>query len=205
MPWGSPIRAEQVDAKLAAGQFDALTLIHNETSTGVLSPLAEIAALKRKYSDVMFIVDAVSSLSAAKIEFDTLGIDVLLAGTQKALALPPGMALFPHDHRMWAAIGVYGGEEHNAFYRRDDGAIVVSGGRELREQEVLLLGDDVIHAVSNPRQHAFTAAIHVYGGDLFGTPRSAWTVDTLTEHAYDAEEATEASKTSTSRSWTSIS
>ena len=94
VPWGSPIRAEQVDARLAAGQFDALTLIHNETSTGVLSPLAEIAALKRKYSDVMFIVDAVSSLSAAKIEFDTLGIDVLLAGTQKALALPPGMALF---------------------------------------------------------------------------------------------------------------
>src|SRR5947199_1612903 len=94
VPWGSPICAEQVDAKLAAGQFDALTLIHNETSTGVLSPLAEIAALKRKYSDVMFIVDAVSSLSAAKIELDTLGIDVLLAGTQKALALPPGMALF---------------------------------------------------------------------------------------------------------------
>ena len=94
VPWGSPIRAEQVDARLAAGQFDALTLIHNETSTGVLSPLAEIAALKRKYSDVMFIVDAVSSLSAARIEFDTLGIDVLLAGTQKALALPPGMALF---------------------------------------------------------------------------------------------------------------
>jgi len=94
VPWGSPVRAEQVDARLAAGQFDALTLIHNETSTGVLSPLAEIAALKRKYSDVMFIVDAVSSLSAAKIELDTLGIDVLLAGTQKALALPPGMALF---------------------------------------------------------------------------------------------------------------
>src|SRR5437867_9106739 len=94
VPWGAPIRAEQVDARLASGQFDALTLIHNETSTGVMSPLSEIAALKRKYSDVMFIVDAVSSLSAAKIELDTLGVDVLLAGTQKALALPPGMALF---------------------------------------------------------------------------------------------------------------
>ncbi len=94
VPWGSPIRAEAVDIKLATGQFDALTLIHNETSTGVMSPLAEIAALKRKYPDVMFIVDAVSSLSAVKIEFDALGIDVLLAGTQKALALPPGMALF---------------------------------------------------------------------------------------------------------------
>lgn len=92
--WGSPIRAEQIDAKLATGQFDALTLIHNETSTGVMSPLGEIAALKKKYPDVMFIVDAVSSLSALRIPFDELGIDVLLAGTQKAFALPPGLAVF---------------------------------------------------------------------------------------------------------------
>ncbi|MGA3266668.1 MAG: alanine--glyoxylate aminotransferase family protein [Verrucomicrobiota bacterium] len=92
--WGSPIRAEAVDKKLATGQFDALTVIHNETSTGVMSPLPEIAALKRKYPDVMFIVDAVSSLTGTKIEFDALGIDVLLAGTQKALALPPGTAIF---------------------------------------------------------------------------------------------------------------
>lgn len=92
--WGSPIRATDVDAKLATGKFDALTLIHNETSTGVMSPLAEIAALKKKYPDVMFIVDAVSSLSAIKIPFDELGIDVLLAGTQKAFAMPPGLAVF---------------------------------------------------------------------------------------------------------------
>src|SRR3982751_1374735 len=59
VPWGSPIRAAEVDKKLATGQFDALTLIHNETSTGVMSPLDEIVALKAKYLDVMFIVDAV--------------------------------------------------------------------------------------------------------------------------------------------------
>lgn len=92
--WGSPIRAEAIDQKLATGEFDALTLIHNETSTGTMSPLAEIAALKRKYPDVMFIVDAVSSMSAVPLNFDELGIDVLLAGTQKAFALPPGLALF---------------------------------------------------------------------------------------------------------------
>jgi aspartate aminotransferase-like enzyme len=92
--WGSPIRAEQIDAKLATGQFDALTLIHNETSTGTMSPLAEIAALKKKYPDVMFIVDAVSSMSAVPLKFDELGIDVLLAGTQKAFAMPPGFAVF---------------------------------------------------------------------------------------------------------------
>jgi len=92
--WGQPIRAEAIDKKLATGQFDALTLIHNETSTGVMSPLTQIAELKKKYPDVMFIVDAVSSMSATKIEFDTLQLDVLLAGTQKAFALPPGLAVF---------------------------------------------------------------------------------------------------------------
>ena len=92
--WGSPIRAEALDAKLATGQFDAVTIIHNETSTGVMSPLAELAALKKKYPDVMFIVDSVSSMSATPIHFDELGIDVLLAGTQKAFALPPGLAVF---------------------------------------------------------------------------------------------------------------
>ncbi len=92
--WGSPIRAELIDAKLATGQFDALTVIHNETSTGVMSPLAEIAALKKKYPDVMFIVDAVSSMTGVPLNFDELGIDVLLAGTQKAFALPPGFAVF---------------------------------------------------------------------------------------------------------------
>ena len=92
--WGSPIRAEQIEQKLATGQFDALTLIHNETSTGVMSPLSQIAELKKKFPDVMFIVDAVSSMTATRLDFDALQIDVLLAGTQKAFALPPGLAVF---------------------------------------------------------------------------------------------------------------
>lgn len=94
VPWGSPIRATEVDKKLATGQFDALTVIHNETSTGVMSPIYEIAALKKKYPDVMFIVDTVSSMTATKLEFDALGIDVMLAGTQKAFAMPPGLSVF---------------------------------------------------------------------------------------------------------------
>ena len=94
VPWGSPIRAADVDKKMASGQFDALTVIHNETSTGVMSPLGEIAALKKKYPDVMFVVDAVSSMTAVPLKFDEMGIDVLLAGTQKAFALPPGSAVF---------------------------------------------------------------------------------------------------------------
>lgn len=92
--WGQPILPEMIEAKLKLGGFDAVTLIHNETSTGTMSPLKEIAEVVRKFPETMLIVDSVSSMSAVKIEMDALGLDVLLAGTQKAFALPPGMALF---------------------------------------------------------------------------------------------------------------
>lgn len=100
--WGQPILAAQVEEKLATGEYDALTLIHNETSTGVRSPLAEIAAVVKKFPEVMFIVDTVSSFSTEPIPMDELGIDVLLTGSQKALALPPGLALFAVSERAMA-------------------------------------------------------------------------------------------------------
>jgi len=100
--WGQPILPEAIEAKLATGEFDAVTLIHNETSTGTMNPLPEIAAVMRKYPDVMFIVDCVSSFTAMKIPFDELGIDVMLAGTQKALALPAGAALFTVSEKAYA-------------------------------------------------------------------------------------------------------
>jgi aspartate aminotransferase-like enzyme len=92
--WGKPIDPAAVDAQLATGRFDALTLIHNETSTGVVSPLQEISAIVGKYPDVLFIVDTVSSFSALPIPMEDLGIDLMLTGSQKALALPPGLSLF---------------------------------------------------------------------------------------------------------------
>jgi len=92
--WGEAIIAELIDERLSSGEFDAVTLVHSETSTGVLNPLAEIAALKSKYPEVMFIVDTVSSFTTMTMEFDNWGLDLILTGTQKALALPPGLALF---------------------------------------------------------------------------------------------------------------
>lgn len=92
--WGQPITPEAIDQKLSEGGFDTLTLIHNETSCGVRSPLPEIAEVLKKYPDVVFIVDTVSSFSTESIPMDELGIDVLLTGSQKALAMPPGLALF---------------------------------------------------------------------------------------------------------------
>ena len=92
--WGQPIRGEQVRAALSAGGFDAVTLIHNETSTGVMSDIREIAAVVREFPEVCLVVDTVSSFSVVPVPMDELGIDVLLTGSQKALAMPPGLALF---------------------------------------------------------------------------------------------------------------
>lgn len=92
--WGKAITAEMVDEKLSTGEYDAITFVHNETSTGVANPLYEIADVVKKYPEVMFIVDAVSSMTAMKIEIDKLGIDCCLASVQKAFAIPPGLAVF---------------------------------------------------------------------------------------------------------------
>lgn len=94
VPWGQPITAELVAQTLATGRYDSMTLIHNETSTGVLSPLEEIAEVMKNYPDVVFIVDTVSSMSAMPIAVDALGIDSCIFGVQKAFALPPGLAVF---------------------------------------------------------------------------------------------------------------
>ena len=92
--WGEPLNPDSVRTRLAEGGFDAVTLVHNETSTGVMNPLAEIAAVVNEFDDVLLIVDSVSSFSAVPIATDQLGIDVLLAGVQKAMALPPGLSVF---------------------------------------------------------------------------------------------------------------
>jgi aspartate aminotransferase-like enzyme len=91
--WGQAITAEMIDAELAKGGYDAITVVHNETSTGVMNHLDQIAAVMKKYPDVMFLVDAVSSMSGARIPIDEYGIDVCLAGLQKAFSLPAGLAL----------------------------------------------------------------------------------------------------------------
>jgi predicted metal-dependent enzyme (double-stranded beta helix superfamily) len=98
----------------------------------------------------------------------------------------PRMSFGPHDHRMWAAIGVYTGGEDNSFFRRAGDTLAPSGGKSLRAGDVILLGDEVIHAVVNPTTR-FAGAIHVYGGDFLNTMRSEWRGDPYRERPYDAE------------------
>jgi predicted metal-dependent enzyme (double-stranded beta helix superfamily) len=96
----------------------------------------------------------------------------------------PGMAVYPHDHRMWVLIGLYGGQEDNTFYRRGPGGLEIAGGKQLVTRDTALLGRSVIHAVVNPRR-VLTGALHIYGGDFFNTPRSDWDPETLQERPYD--------------------
>lgn len=90
---GQAITPEMVDERLAQGGFDAVCITHNETSTGVLNPLKEIAEVVKQYPSVLLVVDAVSSLAGAETRMDDWGLDVVLAGTQKCLALPPGLCV----------------------------------------------------------------------------------------------------------------
>lgn len=100
----------------------------------------------------------------------------------------PRMTLMPHNHNMWAVIGVYGGREDNVFWRRikDDpqGRIEAAGAKSIGPRDVRPLGKDIIHSVTNPTGQ-FTAALHIYGGDFFEMERSMWDPLELTEEPYD--------------------
>lgn len=93
VPHGQAVLPEQVDARLKEGRYDAVTVVYNETSTGVLNPVPEIGAVMRNYPDVLLLVDAVSCAGGVEIKADEWGVDVCLTSSQKALALPPGLAL----------------------------------------------------------------------------------------------------------------
>lgn len=92
--WGKPITAEMIDEKLAAGKYSAITLVHNETSTGLTNPVYQISEMiKEKYPDVLVFVDSVSGMVGLPLHFDKLGWDVAFASVQKAFAIPPGLAV----------------------------------------------------------------------------------------------------------------
>ncbi len=100
------------------------------------------------------------------------------------------MTIMPHNHEMWAVIGVYTGREDNIFWRRlkdaDGGKIEAAGAAALSEKDAAPLGRDIIHSVTNPIPR-LTGALHVYGGDFFAQERSEWDPESLLECSYDVE------------------
>jgi predicted metal-dependent enzyme (double-stranded beta helix superfamily) len=103
-------------------------------------------------------------------------------------AWAPCMSLMPHDHQMYAVIGIYTGREDNVFWRRRGAVIEAAGAKSLGVGDVATLGRDIIHSVLNPIGK-MTCAIHVYGGDFFDPPqpRSEWDHETLEERPWDID------------------
>jgi len=124
-------------------------------------------------------------------EPDKAGIKLLYRGddmTVLNLAWNPRQMTLPHDHRLWAVIGMYGGREDNMFWRRIPESaghqVELAGGHALGVGDVTALGRDVIHSVVNPL-NKISGALHVYGGDFFAVERSQWDAETLVEQPFD--------------------
>ena len=132
-------------------------------------------------------VSTPNSVIAALGEPAKAGLNVLLRSptlTIFAATWTPQMNLMPHDHLMWANIGIYTGREDNIFWKRTSGGIEAFGADALFEKDTAMLPEDALHSVTNPLQR-FTGGIHIYGGDFFNTTRSQWNAETLEEEPSD--------------------
>ncbi len=118
---------------------------------------------------------------------DKAGLNVLLSSPSLTIfsaAWTPQMNLMPHDHLMWANIGIYTGREDNIFWKRTSDGIEAYGADVLFVKDTAMLPEDALHSVTNPLQR-FTGGIHIYGGDFFDTTRSQWNPETLEEEPSD--------------------
>ena len=132
-------------------------------------------------------VSTPSAVLAALGDPAAAGLNVLLSSpslTIFAATWTPQMNLMPHDHLMWANIGIYTGREDNIFWNRTDDGIKASGADALFVRDTAMLPDDALHSVTNPLQR-FTGGLHIYGGDFFDTTRSQWNPESLEEEPSD--------------------
>ena len=154
------------DCVTANSEVDAQAAVKEVLARAVSTPKAVIAALG---------------------EPDRAGLNVLLKSpdlTIFAATWTPQMNLMPHDHLMWANIGIYTGREDNIFWQRTPDGIKAVGADALFVRDTAMLPLDAVHSVTNPLQR-FTGGIHIYGGDFFDTTRSQWDPETLEEEPSD--------------------
>ena len=134
-----------------------------------------------------------SAVMATLGEPSRAGVQTLLRSDELTVlnvSWGPWMSQIPHNHAMWAVIGIYTGREDNIFWRRPAGApgarLEAAGAKAIGDREAIPLGRDIIHSVLNPIKR-LTGAIHVYGGDFFSVPRSEWDPERLEELPYDVQ------------------
>jgi len=157
--------------------------------------LTAVRSDDRAHKAVKEIVDrAVSNPSGITAEVGDITDDPMMTIWHRSdeltvlhIVWPPEVELFPHDHNMWAVIGIYGGREDNQFYRRiENGRIEPHTGKTITKGDVIGLGSDAVHAVANPTRE-WTAALHVYGGDFYSTPRTMWSGETYEPLTLDTD------------------
>ena len=165
--------------------------------------IASCQAALKEHTPELAVKELVATATAAPTEIEAAlgtpsegGIRTLHRSNELTvlnIIWPPGMVLYPHDHNLWAVIGLYGGQEDNTFYNRDTkgSGLVRAGQKQLHAQDTVILEQDAIHAVANPKQ-AYTGAIHVYGGDFFAVARSQWESESADETPYSVEQAMQA-------------
>jgi predicted metal-dependent enzyme (double-stranded beta helix superfamily) len=158
------------DCQAAAARPDTQQAVRELVAQAVAEPAAVAAALGEPHA----------------------GVHALYRGDELTIinfAWAPWMSFKPHNHNMWAVIGIFAGREDNIFWRRIPGSIEAAGARTLGTGDVAPLGTDIIHSVVNPLGK-MTRALHVYGGDFFAprTPRSEWDHETLVERPWDMDD-----------------
>ncbi|WP_460454852.1 hypothetical protein [Arenimonas aestuarii] len=154
------------DCVSANRESDAQTAVREVLARAVSQPSAVLAALGAP---------------------DRAGLNVLVRSqtlTIFAASWTPQMNLMPHNHLMWANIGIYSGREDNIFWRRSGKGIEAYSAAALFEKDTAALPADALHSVTNPLLR-FTGGIHIYGGDFFATSRSQWNPETLDEEPSD--------------------
>ena len=148
------------------------------------APIKQILA--RAVSDRASLISALGEPKRAEMQKLYQGSDLTILNVIWA----PWMTLLPHNHNLWAVIGIYTGREDNIFWRRlpaDAGRKVeAAGAKALCEKDTVKLGPDIIHSVTNPIGR-LTGAMHIYGGDFFGVQRSEWDAETLLEQPCDGD------------------
>lgn len=154
--------------------------------TAEADPRAVREVVARAVSDPAAVLKALGEPKRAEIQtlYHTADLTVL------NVIWGPRMTIMPHNHQMWAVIGIYTGREDNIFWRRvagqPGGRIEAAAAKAISEREAVPLGRDIVHSVTNPIAR-LTGALHVYGGDFFGVARSEWDPETLREQCYDVE------------------
>jgi predicted metal-dependent enzyme (double-stranded beta helix superfamily) len=174
-----PARSSAGRAKFDVEQFVADCVAANSESD---PQGAVLEVLQMAVHDSRSVFEALGPLGRA-------GISVLHRSSDLTIfnaVWTPQMNLMPHNHLMWANIGIYAGREDNIFWKESDAGIEAFGAEALFEGDSAPLPTDAIHSVTNPLLR-FTGGIHIYGGDFFDTTRAQWDPETLVEEPSDGE------------------